>query len=565
MMLAGHSFGSAALATPRGPATSSLNSWPLSPFTCAINLVDRQDAFLVNTLRLDDTLGQPLTCEFTLVNPGTVPAVGDRVDIRFYDEKLFSGLIQRIEPEPTTDLSVLYYRCTASDWSIILSRHKLQRNFTNLPVVNVVESLLDNELAGEGFTLGTVDQGVTLPLVDVQNSRAFDVLRDMAGATGQAMYVDADKVIQFRSTTNDPAPKVLNYSTVEASSLVEDLETYRNVQTVIVTGTPTKTGTTTEDAKVISVQRSNASQISARQAIEGGTGRYEEIEEITHPTSNESGQLALLGIGYANLRLATSGTPRRTLTARVRGYGFRAGQFVTVDLAAINASGTWLIQKASYEEQAGQYLIYTLELTPSSRQLRAYDAWLNIVKAGKVTVQIPSAITSNVQTYTTPNTYSWSVPAGVTLVEFTCIGAGGGGGGASYYRSLNSTSKNGYAGGTGGKAISSVTVTPLESLTIIVGAAGTAGANGVYTSGFGWFDGTAGTTGGYTVVKRGTAVLCQADSGTGGGDGHNGPPGQDGSGIGVVTVGGGQSGGAGGVYLVSQPTDGNNGYVEIRW
>lgn len=571
MMLAGSSFGSQAVGTPRGSASQSLNSWPLAPFTCAINLETRNEVFLVDTLRLDDTLGQPMSCEFTLVNPTDRPDVGDRVDIRYYDEKLFSGIIQRIEPQPTTDLSVIYYRCTASDWSTILSRHKLQRNFTNLPLVNIVDSLLDNELAGEGLTLGTVDQGATLPLVDVQNSRAFDVFRDMAGATGQAMYVDADKVIQFRSTTNDPAPKTLTYSTVEASSMVEDLETYRNVQTVIVTGTPAKgTGTTTEEAKTVSVQRTNPAQISARQAIEGGTGRYEEIEELTHPTSNDSAQLALLGIGYANLRLATSGTPRRTLTVQVRGYGFRAGQFVTVDLAAVTASGTWLIQKSSFQEQAGQHLIYNLELTQSSTQTRAYEAWLAIVKAGKITVQIPSALTSNLQTYSTPNTYSWQVPAGITLIEVTCFGAGGGGGGDSIYypyppSGILPADYQGYAGGKGGKAIASLTVTPLETLTVIVGAAGVAGTNAVITGYNAWFYGTAGGNGGITTVKRGAVALCQADYGTGGGIGGFGPAGADGSGLGDVTSsGGGGAGGSGGVYGI-QPTGGTNGSIEIRW
>lgn len=575
MMLAGSSFGSQAVGTPRGSASQSLNSWPLAPFTCAINLESRNEVFLVDTLRLDDTLGQPMSCEFTLVNPTDRPDVGDRVDIRYYDEKLFSGIIQRIEPQPTTDLSVIYYRCTASDWSTILSRHKLQRNFTNLPLINIVDSLLDNELAGEGLTLGTVDQGATLPLVDVQNSRAFDVFRDMAGATGQAMYVDADKVIQFRSTTNDPAPKTLTYSTVEASSMVEDLETYRNVQTVVVTGTPAKgTGTTTEEAKTISVQRTNPTQISARQAIEGGTGRYEEIEELTHPTSNDPAQLALLGIGYANLRLATSGTPRRTLTVQVRGYGFRAGQFVSVDLAAVNASGTWLIQKSSFQEQAGQHLIYNLELTQSSTQTRAYEAWLAIVKAGKITVQIPSALTSNLQTYSTPGTYSWTVPAGVTLVEVTCIGGSGGGGGGDDGYGLLPRPAYGGSGGSSGYAVTSCAVVPGTSVSLVVGATGTGGKGALTNAGVST-DGTSGTLSSVTINS---VIVCQGNAGlygsrgiggTGGVPGTkavNGTNGADGNGLGdAVTVGGGKSGGSGGTIAGTDGAAGFDGAIEIRW
>lgn len=559
-------------------SAAAWQAWALAPIRVSINGVSWAQWVQVDTLGIDDTLGQTMQCRMRILNPVVVPRVGDVVMATYFAEVLFAGLITERKPSPNTDLSVILYECDCTDWSILLSRRRIRRNFVNTGLVNVVDSLLDNELAGDGLSLGTVDSGSLLPLVDVRNAKAFDVLRDVAGATGQVMFVDHARVIQFRSTTTDPAPKVINYSVVEASSLVEDLQTYRNVQSVIVTGT-VNGGT----ALSVSVKKQNDDQIAERKAIEGGTGIYEDIEEITHPTSNVTGDLQLLGLSYARLRLATSGTPRQTLRVRVRGYGFRAGQTATVDLPALSVSGSWIIQRCTLAEQAGQFLLYNLELTQSSRQQRGYEAWLNIVRAGKITVQVPSATTSNLQSFITPGTFTWTVPAGVTQAEFTSIGGSGGGGGSSPGFSGISgcqwTGVRGGNGGSGGFSVVTVPVTAGQVYTIIVGAAGAAGAEGSLfhvdpfgASGrcFGYpADPTSGASATVTQVRIGATVYGQADGGGGGlyttNAGFNGVDGAQGSGIGdAVTSGGGRAGGVGGVNGTA-PTPGADGLIEVRW
>jgi hypothetical protein len=538
-----------------------------APFMLELNGESWRDWFAVDSLQIDDTLGQPMACEFTLINPNIKPKPGDVVRVLYYSDVLFAGVLSRVEPQPNTPMNVVRYECEATDWSVVLMRRRLRRNFTNVPLVSIVHSILDHELAGEGLSIGTIDSGPTIPLVDVKNSRVFDVLRDVAAATGQSMHVDAAKRLHFLSTTAATAPKVIDETTVEASSLVEDLETYRNVQTVIVTGTP---ATTTEEKRTVTIVRDNPDQIAARQAIEGGTGRYEDIEEVTHPTSNTVEDLVRMGIGYATLRLATSGVPRTTLSVRIRGYGFRAGQFAHVHLPALGVSGIWLIQRASLREQAARHLVYDLELVQSSRQQRAYEAWLNIVRAGKVVVQLPGFVTSNLVTFNTPGTTTWVVPAGVTQIEITCIGPGGGGGGGDWrFGSLVGWywDGNGYPGGNGGKAIATVTVTPLEVLDVFIGPTGQAGTNGIpgNVHGVNYTPGTNGTSAGPTWVRRGSLTLCQADGGTYGSSYRNGTPGQHGAGIGdAVTVGGGRLGGAGGTQN-AQPQHGQGGIIEIRW
>jgi hypothetical protein len=395
-----------------------------------------------------------------------------------------------------------------------------------------------------------------MPLAESNGASAFDLIRDLAAASGQTFYVDNLKRLQFRVTSNQAAP-ALTVSTVETASIEIDRETYRNVQRVMVTGTPTGN----EEAATSSQERSNVGQITERAILEGGSGRYEDVEEVTHPTSNASADLALLGISYANLRLATSGALRQTLKCRVRQYGVRAGQFATVTLNSLGISGTWLIQRVAVQEEDGRRLINDLELVRVSLQQRAYESWLRIVKAGKITVQMPGAITSNLQIFSSPGAATWTVPANVTVAEFTCHGPGGGGGRGFYLFACAKAIGNN--GGNGGKAVSIVTVTAGQIFDIFVG---NGGAGGVNDTSCGANNGTAGAPGSaHSSVALSASIKCQGDLGTGGSFIY-GIPGADGSGIGDgVTVGGGALKGLGGLPESYQPTNGSAGSVEVRW
>ena len=568
MMLAGAPLASCALASETSLSTATEDAWASRPIDVLLNGVSWRDWVQVNTLQIDDTLGEQVSATFTIVNPTAAPVVGTVVEVRYYAQTLFSGTIDRITRATNNTQTYKTWDCTCTDWSQILMRHIIRRNFSYVSVQQLVESLLQNELAGEALAFGTADKATSIPYIDSQSGRAFDVLRDSAGVTGQTFYVDFDKRIQFRATTNDAAPLDLDLTTVELATVKTDRETYRNIQIVTVTGTPPNTST---DALTSTIIRQNDNQITARAAIEGGTGRYENYEDVTHPTSNDGVQCQLMAIGYAQLRLAVSGVPRETLTCRVRAYGFRAGQFASLDLASLGVSGTWLIQRVSLHDEDGKRLIHEMELVRSSLQQRAYESWLAIVKAGKLVVQMPSAITTNSQVFNTPGATTWTVPAGVTVAQFTCIGGSGGGGGGA-------VTVHGGMGGNSGKAVTIRSVVEGDVYTVLVGSAGTPGANE-----YNFFsdDGTDGTNGTLSSVGLSGTVYCQGDAGGGGTRGRdvypfygNGIDGSPGSGIGdAVSVGGGQTGGmygtgtgpAGGGYQGPEPLPGMDGNVEVNW
>jgi hypothetical protein len=548
----------------------AINPTVQRPIVTELSGVDVRAFVFPDSLTIQETIGQSAMGSLMFVNPSFTPIPGMKVRILFHSLVIFSGTIDRVH-KTTEGLAATKYTCDLLDYAQVLTRRKIQRNFTNTSVQAILQSILSNELSTEGFTIGTVDTRVTVPLVDAaNNARVLDILRDLANATGCVLLIGFDKSINMISTSTDDAPLILNESNslLEGTEVSIDRESYRNVQTVVVTGTVPSGASSS--ALSVSVIRLNQNEIDDRIAIEGGSGRYEEIEEIIHPTSNDPGQMALLGIGYANLRLATSSTQRQTFSVQVRGYGFRAGQTAIVDLPTYGISGTFIVQRVSIQERFGTELFHTLELTSTSRQRRSFESWLNVVKSGKVTVQVPAITVTNAQVFNTAGTTTWTVPVGVTVAQFTTLGGSGGGGGSSLGINFPLPDwvygKDGGKGGNSGKAISIINVQAGEVYDLVIGAGGAAGANGIPVIGSN--NGTPGSVGAATHVKLATVLIAQGNGGGGGGGADASNPGIDGTpggGAGdAVTVGGGKVGGAKGLNGI-QPVAGSAGQITVEW
>ena len=174
--------------------------------------------------------------------------------------------------------------------------------------------------------------------------------------------------------------------------------------------------------------------------------------------------------------------------------------------------------------------------------------------------------------YTVPDTYTFTVPAGVTSVTIEAWGGGGGGGGRRDHDS-------GGAGGGGGGAYAqgTVLVTAGQTYTVTVGAGGVGGTGGNNAGSAG---GDSSFVGQSTVLAKGGAGGGGGVGGTGGGGGSadssvgsvkysggNGASGRDsrsgggGGGAGDANPGGGASrttGGAGGLEGGGDGADGRS-------
>jgi hypothetical protein len=142
--------------------------------------------------------------------------------------------------------------------------------------------------------------------------------------------------------------------------------------------------------------------------------------------------------------------------------------------------------------------------------------------------------------YTTPGTYTYVVPPGVTRLQAVCIG-GGGSGASTDGKDANNAPPPGpqnYAGGGGGggglRYSTDIPVSPGETLTVVVGAGGVAPASHGPLHGNG---------GGSSSIARGATTLLWAGGGSGGGTdyAYGAMPGGGGTPFGD-TVGGGDGG-----------------------
>lgn len=140
-----------------------------------------------------------------------------------------------------------------------------------------------------------------------------------------------------------------------------------------------------------------------------------------------------------------------------------------------------------------------------------------------------SRVVTGQQAYTTPGTYSWVAPAGVTSVSVVAVGGGGG------------TTNRDHGGGGGGLGWkNNIAVTPGVSYTVFVGSGGQVAPC--------FFAGRTGT-GGSSYFKCSSTV--QGNGGDGGfgntgGGGYVGTGGGNGGNGGYKCNGGGGGGGAGG-------------------
>ncbi|KJR45805.1 hypothetical protein UF75_3790 [Desulfosporosinus sp. I2] len=178
------------------------------------------------------------------------------------------------------------------------------------------------------------------------------------------------------------------------------------------------------------------------------------------------------------------------------------------------------------------------------------------------------------QSWTTPGTYYWTVPLGVSGVLGIATGGGGGGGYGNYgYSTVNPGCAGGGGGGT---TINMITVTPGQVLTITVGSGGTTNVGVGSGNGFEALGSPGATSsidslsagGGQGGGKHGSwGSLDPAYGGAGGGYGGTGGTGATGSygpaygGVGMAGYGNGGTG----YYGAGQCTSGGPGRVVITW
>ncbi len=160
------------------------------------------------------------------------------------------------------------------------------------------------------------------------------------------------------------------------------------------------------------------------------------------------------------------------------------------------------------------------------------------------TLSVSGTTPTNVITYTSAGSTTYTPSTGAKFINIFVQGAGGGGGSGAVQTSGAACS--GGAGGGGGAYMTAslaVSALPTGTLTMVVGAGGTAGGA---VSSASATSGSAGSPGGDTYLWNGTTYVVRGRGGGGGAGGGLAVASGGGGGAGTVTAGGSGSGASAG-------------------
>jgi hypothetical protein len=228
--------------------------------------------------------------------------------------------------------------------------------------------------------------------------------------------------------------------------------------------------------------------------------------------------------------------------------GLATGAQVTLDNNAadpLTLTGNGAFTFATPVAYGGAYNV-TVGTQPSGQVCTMTNATGPSVAANITNVGV---VCTTVMSYTTPGSYNWTVPVGVTSVQVVAIGGGGGGSGIMTCCGISA----GSSGGNAAQVTATLSVTAGQVIALVVGGGGTGGQSEP-----GGVCGVGGGGGGATSIDVGNldqiiaggggggAGSCGATGYTGGSGGGAG--GAGGAGAGVYGAPGG-SGGVGGAAL----------------
>lgn len=319
-----------------------------------------------NGVNVREQLNGRMTAQLTFIEPRPSawrPVVGAPIIVFIGSTRRFAGTIDELDEALVTqrDNSVSQIRVTCVDWNQIPQRFAItSRSYSALTAGAIVSDLLAVFLADDDILNTGVVAGPTLTTYDIKDKTVADVLTDLSEISSHIWSISPFKIMAFMPTQLSTAPFSLTASnaTLRTVTMRRSRDQYRNVQTVRGEGAVLATVT-------------NAAQITARQAIEGGSGRYERIDNDTaittaaHATSKATGLLR---------RFDSVDT---LIEAETERDGLTPGQRLTATFEDLDISGTFLITDVEWELLPLAQTRYRYRIKASSGEVRApeLDFW----------------------------------------------------------------------------------------------------------------------------------------------------------------------------------------------
>jgi len=442
-----------------GTDTSSITTTEISTtLEIYINDVLRTEYILLHSTEIEMELHTRSTAQFTVVSESPTydfyrPLIGESVKIEYLRTVIFAGPIERISEKKEMHLeTVLFQEIEAVGWEQILDRHLVARSFENSTIGDIVDTLLADELLGEGFTVAQLPVSPNLEIGVFNYQSVFEVFGEISEIFGWDWWIDVDKGIHFVESGTNAAPMDIDNST-QYESLSVDLEIgdYRNRQyvragrdvtdartesfkgdgetqnfttafpvasitsikvntvakTVGIRGVDSETtydwyyqldsSTISQDnagTKLIStdtlevvytgyfpiiVITESGSEILARQAVEGGSGAYEAVED------RQEINRAAFAYDLANGLLRRRGIIADVVSFKSFEFGWLPSQLTNITLPSFNLSGDYLITRVNFEHTGDidGHFAFTVEATSGEAVGGWAEFWRGLAQKGR--------------------------------------------------------------------------------------------------------------------------------------------------------------------------------------
>ena len=335
-------------ATSRAGRTTGTGGFHLPVSTSVVTLLisDTPRNEWLQALSVSRELGQS-TASFLLNDRAGALSLEVGQPVSMTDNKLgaaiFGGKITEIQ-EYTHDVECSWYQCRCQDWSEAFSRRLCKRTYENMTLGAIVADIVAQDLDDEGITTANVATGPTIvgPIVfDGYVRDAFEALKQI---TGYEYFVDPEKDLHFALSSAVASPFSLTDTSQNwiAMRATRSLTDYRNVETV-------RTNAEVGDA-VSTATVEDDTEIAARAAIEGGSGRYEHTDDV------DNIQTAAAAAEIAQGYLTQFGSIPEAIEFETIEAGLAPGQALPITVSRPAVSGTYLIDSISSDVDAGAVL-----------------------------------------------------------------------------------------------------------------------------------------------------------------------------------------------------------------
>jgi hypothetical protein len=252
-------------------------------YTVKIETVDKTSLIKAGSLSFSRLANHDdsLSCVIITTAATYLPLEGQDIQVWDGTEFVFGGVIDTINIDKIESglgsTKKLLVSISSAGYKSICRRRTTTSTWQGKTAGYIINALITSILSGEGITGGAISDGALVGdaegYYEAVCKNCSEILDDMAQASGMVWWIDGDKKLNFLdfSTVINVPHQLLEsagrtFTDFEIESYTKDMSTYANRVFV--------RGGIGDDGLVVSTSESDTDEITARIAVEGGTGVY---------------------------------------------------------------------------------------------------------------------------------------------------------------------------------------------------------------------------------------------------------------------------------------------------